>query len=69
VQPDHEARPQPGSLYSWAGLPSDGQSAGDYPLSGVCVTCSRFIERPQITDPWRHRTEDAAPVTGPAQGW
>jgi hypothetical protein len=53
-QGDHEPVPQPGTVYSWHNMPSDGRSMTDFPLQAVC-TCGERAIRPDWRSPWRHR--------------
>jgi len=68
VHPDHEVRPQAGTVYSWSGLPSQGKTESDFPLTAACLTCGRFIIRQTLGKPWEHRPPDAEPVAEPADG-
>lgn len=51
---EHQPAPQAGTVYSWHGMVSAGQSASDYPLQAMC-TCGQRAIRPDLRSPWCHR--------------
>jgi len=65
---EHIPVPMTGTVYSWCGLVSDGETVSDFPLHAVCSVpeCHRPIVRARITEWWIHRDPDAPLPDSPA---
>ena len=60
----HAITAQRGTVYSWAGLPSEGHP-NDFPLTAFCDGCKLPIIRRQVGMPWEHKPE-GEDITEPA---
>jgi hypothetical protein len=52
---DHSPAPQVGTVYSWAGLVSDGVTLSDFPLNAMCAICGLPVIRREWGASWEHR--------------
>jgi hypothetical protein len=66
VKADALAVVQEGTLYSWHSMPTDGKTASDYPVSGICAVCFKPLIKRRLGDPWWHRPPGEI-VAGPAE--
>jgi hypothetical protein len=55
-QRDHEPVPRdPADIYAWTGMTGSTERPDDYPLSAPCGTCLKWLHKPSVHEPWRHR--------------